>query len=320
MADKDRVVAGAQVLELGLQNQLTAWARHHRDTARKTLRELYSNWITTLMTTLVIGIALSLPGIMYLIVSNLMSVSAEWQGRPSLSIYYDEATSLNEQAQILRQWPEINSVEIISPAAALAEFEAISGFKDVLSSLDSNPLPGVLVIVPDASDPVEIRLLTTRLGKMPAVSSVTSDIAWIERLHAMLTIGQRLVLAMSIVLALGVCLIVGNTIRLAIESRRSEIEVVKLVGGTNAFVRRPFLYQGCWFGLVGGILAWLLIQFSLGYLSGPVAQLASSYNSEFAMTGLGLTGSLLLMFGVKPVCLSGRKPFYLRISLSARWD
>ena len=104
-------------------------------------------------------------------------------------------------------------------------------------------------------------------------------------------------MAMSLVLALGVCLIVGNTIRLAIENRRAEIEVVKLVGGTDAFVRRPFLYLGLWFGLGGGILAWLLIEFSLIFISGPVAQLASSYNSDFIMTGMGVSGSLLLLLG-----------------------
>ncbi len=298
MAESGRPAAtGAQSFSLDVRTRLRSWMRHHRNTASGTVNELVGSWITTLMTSLVIGIALALPGILFLIVSNLMAVSADWQGGPRLSVYFDQPSEMNARAAELRQWPEIISVEVITPNQAIDEFQQISGFGDVLNSLDRNPLPGVLVVAPGSGEPAQIRLLSERLAEVEGVTSVSSDIAWIERLYAMLTIGERLVMAMSLVLALGVCLIVGNTIRLAIESRRAEIEVVKLVGGTDAFVRRPFLYLGLWFGLGGGILAWLLIEFSLIFISGPVAQLASSYNSDFVMTGLGFSGSMLLLLG-----------------------
>jgi cell division transport system permease protein len=119
---------------------------------------------------------------------------------------------------------------------------------------------------------------------------------WVKRLYQFMELGQRLVWALATLLGLAVLLIIGNTIRLSIESRRDEILVVKLVGGTDAFVRRPFLYTGIWFGLGGGIIAWLLLSMGLYWLSGPVETLISLYGSDFVLQGLSLSDSLMLIF------------------------
>jgi cell division transport system permease protein len=129
---------------------------------------------------------------------------------------------------------------------------------------------------------------------LPQIDQAVLDLEWVQRLYSMMALGKRLVIALAALLALGVLLVVGNTIRLAIESRRDEIVIVKLVGGTNAFVRRPFLYTGLWYGLGGGILAWLIIGFGLFWLSSPVAELAGLYRSQFELQGLGIGDSLMM--------------------------
>ena len=137
----------------------------------------------------------------------------------------------------------------------------MSGLGDALAQLDENPLPHVLVLEFDQAtvSPEQLSATADELQQLPLVDSVRLDMQWVQRLHAILEMGRRVAFALGIALALGVLLVIGNTIRLAVENRRDEIVVVKLVGGTNGYVRRPFLYTGLWYGVAGGLLAWLLV-------------------------------------------------------------
>ena len=183
----------------------------------------------------------------------------------------------------------------MSSTSALQEFQRRSGFGDVLSSLDRNPLPHVIEVVPANPDPIDLGKLVSAWKANLLVGNVSVDLQWLERLFALLVFAERLVTALAIVLGLGVMLIMGNTIRLAIENRRQEIEVIKLVGGTDAFVRRPFLYLGFWYGLGGAVTAFFLLQTSLYFLATPVEMLAQSYRDDFALQGPGFLGNLLLL-------------------------
>jgi cell division transport system permease protein len=189
-------------------------------------------------------------------------------------------------------------VELISSEQGLAEFRRYSGFGAALDALESNPLPHVLKIRPDpaASMPNEVEALKRYLSSWPEVDVVSVDTDWVRRFNAILEVLRSLLVVASAVLAVGVLAVVGNTIRLEILNRRPEIEVTKLVGGTNAFVRRPFLYTGVLYGVAGALLAWAIVATSIAALAGPTAGLARAYGSRFELVGLGAAdvGALLL--------------------------
>lgn len=274
------------------------WA-HHRSVAADSLRRVFRNPLGSLMTWLVIGIALALPGGLYIALHNLEQIGAGWDGSPQISLFLrsqgDEAAG-RALAEALARRADVAKTEYLSPADALAEFRELSGFGEVIEHLDGNPLPAVILVQPDLNaDAATIQRLLDELKREPAVEQAVLDMEWVQRLYAMLAIGQRLALALALLLALGVLLVIGNTIRLAIESRRDEIVVVKLVGGTDAFVRRPFLYTGVWFGLGGALVAWLILAVSVAWLGDPVAALAGLYQSQFTLGGLH-AGQVLLLW------------------------
>lgn len=288
---------GARAASQGLLDRLRSWVVHHWTVATSSLLQLFDSWLASLMTWLVIGVALALPTILYLLLVNVGDVSAEWEGKPRVSVYLvadiDDAAG-QAFTRELAEMDAVESAKFISAEEALSEFQAMSGFGEVLASLDKNPLPALVEVVPALEQTGQLRLLVVNLEQMDLVESVQVDLEWIERLFAILALGQRFVAALGFFLALGVLLSIGNTIRLAIESRRSEIEVVKLVGGTDSFVRRPFLYLGFWYGFGGAIVAWFMVEVSLLVLSGPVDRLVRSYDDDFALLGLGLSVTLVL--------------------------
>lgn len=291
---------GATVAATGRLDRLKSWSAHHVRVFTSTIQELLRNPVSSLMTWLVIGIALALPAILYVMLKNISMVSGDWGGEPWVSLYLQDTvsdTSARRFADEVRAGAGIEEVIFVSSETALKEFQERSGFGEVLSTLDRNPLPHVIEVLPQSSDPVTLTTMISGWESHDAVERVSVDLTWLERLYALIRFGERLVLSLGLVLGLGVMLVMGNTIRLAIENRRQEIEVVKLVGGTDAFVRRPFLYLGFWYGLGGAIIALILLQFSLVFLSGPVEMLAQSYRDEFALTGPGFVGYLVLLGG-----------------------
>ena len=290
--------AGATVAKTGRRDRLVAWLSHHQRVPLSTLAELLGNPFTSLMTWLVIGIALGLPLILYVVLQNVSSISGDWGGKPRVVLYLTQEVTLEggqALAMEIEQRDDIEETVFVSSAKALQEFQRRSGFGDVLSTLDRNPLPHVIEVVPVNPDPLDLGKLVSAWEVNMLVENVSVDLQWLERLFALLIFAERLVTALAIVLGLGVMLVMGNTIRLAIESRRQEIEVIKLVGGTDAFVRRPFLYLGFWYGLGGAVTAFFLLQTSLYFLSTPVEMLAQSYRDDFALQGPGFLGNLLLL-------------------------
>jgi cell division transport system permease protein len=292
--------AGATVAVTSVSGKISAWINHHRKVAIESLSSLLSEWVTSLMTWLVIGIALALPIILYVMLVNIGELGRDWDGSPRISLYLQQNVPESEALalrQIILKRSDIDTALFISSDDALVEFKAFSGFGDVLNTLDTNPLPAVIEIKPSSDELGQLRVLVISLEEYDLVESVSFDLEWVERLFAMLQFGERLVVSLGFVLALGVLLVIGNTIRLAIENRRSEIEIVKLVGGTDRFVRRPFLYLGFWYGAGGALVAWLLLQGSLLFLSAPVEILAQSYRDDFALSGLSVQDSLVILLG-----------------------
>jgi len=291
---------GASTHSLAITDKIKAYLLNHQQVGIQTLRNLFTTWLTSTMTWMVIGIAFALPTILYLLLTNLGNFGGSWDGKPRVSLYLGSEITESEgrkfAAQLtLNNW--IMNTRYISAESALAEFEENSSLGDVLASLPGNPLPAVIEIESGSISPAEIKLKLTQLETRQEVERISVDIEWIERLFALLALGERFVTAIGVFLGLGVVLAVGNTIRLAIENRRAEIEIIKLVGGTDRFVRRPFLYLGFWYGIGGALSAWLMVQASLSFLTVPIERLIHSYQNDFILKGLGVpeTGVLLLI-------------------------
>ncbi len=294
--------SAASPRRISRRDRFAAYTLHHRQVARDSLGRLLRNPLGSLATWLVIGIALALPGVLYLALDNVARLGGRWDGAPQISLFLQQSTDETAgqalQQKISRRG-DVAHVEYISREQALAEFRSQSGFGQVLDQLDNNPLPAVISVRPLVAQrgADAVKRLFDDLKTMPGVERAVLDMEWVQRLYALLDIGRRIAFGLAVMLGIGVILVIGNTIRLAIESRRDEILVVKLVGGTNAFVRRPFLYTGAWFGLGGGAMACLMLSLAVGSLGEPVAQLAALYHSEYSLTGLGLQRATLLLVG-----------------------
>lgn len=293
--------ASNQQSRVTMQSQGSAYIQHHKLMAVDSLKRLLAAPAASLMTWLVLAIALSLPMTLYVALENVKQLSRNWDQSSQISVYLKKGVMsgfADELTAEIADFPNVSSAVYISPEQALKEFSVSTGLSDVIFGLDDNPLPGVISVIPrlDSQDENGLELLQQKLEALRHVDSVQLDLIWVKRLYQFMELGQRLVWALAALLGLAVLLIIGNTIRLSIENRRDEIRVVKLVGGTDAFVRRPFLYTGLWFGLGGGIIAWILLSIGLFWLSGPVEQLISLYGSDFSLKGLGFSDSLLLIF------------------------
>ena len=291
---------GASQSRSSVADRLRSWLQHHQQSAGDSLRRLFLHWLASVMTWLVIGIALSLPLGFAVALDNLRSVSGSWDNTAQLSLFLHNAVSEEEARQLaqrLRARPEIAATQLLTRTDALREFRQLSGFGDVLQLLDDNPLPNLILVKPrqEQQQAGRIEQLQAELSRMPGVERAVLDKEWVQRLNALMQLGQRAVLVLGTVLALGVLLIIGNTIRLAIENRRAEIVIVKLVGGSDAFVRRPFLYTGLWYGCGGAVLCWLIISLAWWGLRPPLAALALLYQGDFSPHGLSVGGGLQVL-------------------------
>lgn len=282
-------------------DKFRSYLQNHQRLFFNTLQRLLAEPIQTLMTSLVVAIALGLPAALYVGVVNLQQLGSNVETTAQMTIFLKkEATqkAIDQLRQNLESDQDFSTIDYISRQQALDEFRVLSSFGDVLEMLDENPLPAVFVVQPAAHFQQDLNAseaLVDKLKTMALVDDVQLDMKWMQRLQAILVVGERLAFSLGLALALGVLLIVGNTIRLAIESRRDEIVVVKLVGGTDAYVRRPFLYTGLWFGFIGGLLAWILVVLGLQWISGPVEHLSTLYQSLFQLQGLGFSGLVALL-------------------------
>ncbi len=276
------------------------WVAHHRRAATDTLDGLIGAPLGTLLTVAAIAIALALPATLLSITNNLDHLAGDWRRGAALSLFLspdmDEAAG-ERLAAALRTRIDIGGVEVISRASGLEEFRRYSGLGDALDQLPENPLPVVLAIylAADLTEGDDVDALLEGLAALPGVDFAQADARWVLRLKAILSLLREGTLLLGGMLALGVVLVVGNTIRLEIENRRDEIQVMDLVGATGAFIRRPFLYAGAWYGLLGGILAWTLGATAIALLQAPVSRLAALYDTELTLTGLGPRETLALL-------------------------
>ena len=290
---------GASQSRTGLRDRYRGWLEHHRLSAADSMRRVLENPVSSVMTWLVIGIALALPTGLDVALDNVSQLSSSWDSPAQISLFLQDGITdekARDLAAELAKRADVSETRFVSREEALEEFRTLSGFADVLASLQDNPLPHLILVSPArSSDQLSAAALRRELQAYPDVAQAVLDMEWLQRLNSLMELSRRLVLAVGSLLVVGVLLILGNTIRLAIESRREEIVIVKLVGGSNAFVRRPFLYTGLWYGVGGGLFAAVLVAASLWFLRQPISELASLYQSDFHLRGLGVMGGLNLI-------------------------
>ncbi|MGB5492281.1 MAG: permease-like cell division protein FtsX [Woeseiaceae bacterium] len=282
---------------------LSIWITRHVSTAVGSLGRLARQPFASLMIILVIAVTLAMPAAINLVVKNARSVSGSWDNALDFSVFLKQEVSVSEAealARLIRQRADIETVEFVSADDALAEFKRQSGFAEALDQLPDNPLPHTLVVRPSAGNTsASLILLQEEIGNLPESDFVQVDTEWVQRFHAILDIVRQAIAIGAALLGVAIVVIIGNTIRLDIENRREEIEVTKLIGATNAFVRRPFLWTGFWYGLFGGLLALALVYYGLFMLEGPVAKLSGLYQSNIALASLDLKeGAAIIGIGV----------------------
>jgi cell division transport system permease protein len=272
--------------------------RHALDQIFGVLRRMFASRLAGFLNILVIGIALSLPAGMYVLLQNAQSLVAQLSGTPQISLFMsldtkvDDADKLRKQ---LEQHPAIARVEFVARAQALEQLKQSTGLADVIGGLNQNPLPDAFIVYPKPGTAQALDELRNELAKLPKVELAQLDSAWAYKLEALLKFGRMLVLILASLLSLALIAITFNTIRLQILTQRDEIEVAKLIGATNGFIRRPFLYFGATQGLLGGIMAWLIITVSLLLLNHQLNALAQLYASQFVLHPLSPGDSLTLL-------------------------
>lgn len=307
---KRKAPKGAARSERNWRHPLRSWLGSHRASARQALRQVRSYPFSSVLTVLVMTIALALPMGLSVLINQVERLGVNWQEAAQMSVYLQDDLSAERQQQQLariRALSGVASAQLLDKELALAEFQQHSGMGDALLQLSYNPLPSVIVVTPRsiAGGAAALEPLRDRLAAIDGVEQVQIDLLWVERLAAILAMLERFTGGLGVLLIIALLLVMTNTIRLAIESRREEILVVKLVGGTDAFVRRPFLYIGVLYGLLAGVMAWLLLAAGLAWLNLTVQRVASLYQSEFSLIGMPWPDGLTLVLGAMLLGLVG---------------
>ena len=300
MSDKKSAqnVRGAQQHRVSAKDKRRHWREHHADVAKDCLRQLFAAPMSTFMTVLVLAVALALPGFLFSALSNVARLSDSWdnENKISLFLHTDLSTAqVDSFVQNLLLRPDLIAIDLVDASQGLLEFKQQSGLSDVLESLESNPLPAVVYVLAKNNSQEGLELLANELKALPQVEQAVLDLNWIKRFNGILLVVERAVVALSLLLAFAILLIIGNTIRLNVESRNEEILVSKLMGATNAWVRRPFLYSGVFYGVSAAVLALLILELAILMMKTPILQLTQLYQSHFVLSGLGVIGSIVLI-------------------------
>jgi len=284
---------------------LLRWLTQHYYAARDSFDRLRRSKLSSLMTIAVISVTLALPLCFLLLLGNVKHLSDHWQRSAKLSVYlypHIELAQAERLKQHLTGLSVIKSARLIDKAEGLQQFKRYSGLNEALLQLPENPLPIVIEVTPktdlNRNNQLALSQLQQQLANYPEVEAAKLDMGWLQRLFGIISLAQRSTLLLAWLFSLATLLIIGNTIRLATQNQRREIEVYRLVGATNSFIRRPFLYTGLYYGLFGGVLAcgWLFIVRL--WLTPAISQLASSYHTEFRLTGFNFaTGLAIIAFG-----------------------
>ncbi|TKS54998.1 ABC transporter permease [Luteimonas yindakuii] len=281
------------------QSGFGTWIDHHAYSVVSGLGRLLRRPWATALTIGVMAVALALPLGLLLVLGNVARLSGSVQQSQEISVFLAMDTSAERLRALERDIAaraDVATVELRTPEQGLEELRTRGGLGDAidgLGGLDANPLPAVLVVVPAMDDAT----LAAALGALPEAELVVHDAAWRQRLDAWMRFAARVAWVLAALLGIGALLVVGNTVRLDIQSRREEIAVLQLLGATDGFIRRPFLYQGAWYGLAAGALALGLLALAGLALQAPLAELVAGYGSGFALHGFGLPQSLAVVAG-----------------------
>ena len=293
----------------GVRRRLEAWAAQHLQCAVASLGALCRTPLASLLTAAVIGVALALPFSAYLVMQSVSDVSARFASSGDISAFLEpevDEVRARQMANGLRERADVSGVQLIDKAQGLAEFREALGMVSGLQALDGvNPLPSVLVVRPHSTREPALSVLLEALGELPQVEFVQVDRHWLGRLHAILEVARRVIWLMAGLLGAAVVLVIGNTLRMSIEARRAEIEIAKLFGASDAFVRRPFLYHGLFYGLAGALVACVLVFAAALALHGPLARLGSEYAGQLDLSGPGARQLASLLFGGSVLGLFG---------------
>ncbi len=281
----------------GLSARFSNWVPltvHHRECLKSSLARIKQSRLASLMTASLVAVSLTLPMLLLLVVSNLQQLSSGWQDQLSISVYLDVGLNNADIVQLEKDIQAVNGVSkvrLITPEEGLTEFKSFAG-SDLLSLFDANPLPAVIEVVPVSTDldnqKFVLDQMANRIGLLSGVDDVSLDLEWVERLIGYVTLAERFAWLIGFLLALAAVLAISNSIRLEIENRRQEIVVIKLVGGTDSFIRLPFLYSGFWYGVIGALIATGCLVLISAWLSPIVSDLLSFYSSDVAITYFGL--------------------------------
>lgn len=269
------------------------------------LGEIWRTPVASVMTILVMGLSLTLPATLHIIVKNVQSINVEWDSASEISLILKEGLSEQQISSAIRRisaYDEVSKLRYISKEDAVEEFRELSGFGEALSYLEFNPLPASFIVTPSNHyrQAEAAKNLLLKLEKEREVDFGKLDIDWLTRLNALVDLLRESVLTVAILLLVSVVLIIGNTIRLSIISRREEIEVMKLVGATEGFIQRPFVYTGIWYGVLGGLVAFIVVTFVIWWMQSALTDISGLYVGDFELQGLSFAefGYLLLIASV----------------------
>ena len=282
----------------------------HLQQAVGSLGDLWRTPFTSVMTVFVLGISLALPATLHLFVKNAQQVSEQWDSASQITLFLKLSTSDKSAKNLVKRiklYSQVSDVRYISATQALKEFKILSGFGQSLEYLDKNPLPATVLVTPTkrASQASAANELLEKLKQEREVDQGKLDLEWLTRLEAMAQLIEDIVIGVALLLCMSVVLIVGNTIRLAILSQQDAIAIMKLVGATDSFIQRPFLYSGVWYGVFGGILSWLAVSILAQYLTGAIGKLTDLYQSNFQLQTLSINEALLLIAFAVTLGLAG---------------
>ena len=278
---------------------MNQWLNQHTQPAQMVLGRMRQNLLATLLMCCVMGVTLSLPAILFTIVDNVDRFAGNVAHKPQLSLFLKleaPASTKDALSAHLKKHPDVANFEFISKDVAWDQLQQNAGTADIASSLDKNPLPDAFFVTPKNISPKNIEKLQQEMQQWDGVELAQVDANWVKRLDTLLKLGKKAITVLVVLLGFALVAIIGNSIRLQILTQREEIEVSKLIGATNQFIRRPFLYAGTIYGLGGGLAAWLIVTVVIAFFNASVTELADLYASQFNlhMPSLGITLSILL--------------------------
>ncbi|GLR03095.1 permease-like cell division protein FtsX [Vibrio hyugaensis] len=282
----------------------------HIKQAKSSFGALWRRPLGNILTLAVISMALAMPACLYLLGKNVAGAAQDVASPSQVSAYLVEGMP-DARVMVLKDqietWPSVKEVEYISPQQGLSDLSQYAGFDQALSLLSGYALPGVLVITPDSEQKSAIQSLAKQVREQQDVTDVRLDEDWLARLDAIKTLAGIIVITLTVLMLGAVFLIVGNTLRFNVLANKEEIQTMKLIGATDSFILRPYLYTGMWFGVLGATIAWLVTALITVVMNNAVEQLASLYDSQFRLIGLNWDESLLLIItGSLLGCIAAR--------------